>query len=630
MSAKPFGICSGDNSLRIVKKLDGSDVSRLSAFANNAKLEIYAYVTRRLGISGAVLCLYDDKLQSDTELALAFEGVEGSCDVYRITLDFEKHCNGDTNLYYWCLKLFCADGRVQYTDSINNVDFVLSENENIRRTRLLVYDKDFDTPLWAKEGVMYQIFVDRFCRGSEKVPAREDAVMIDDWYEGIPEYPEKNGDALANNSFFGGTLYGVVEKLDYLKELGVSVLYFCPVFKAYSNHKYDTGDYETVDEMFGGDEAFDLLCKKAKEKGMRIVLDGVFNHTGDNSKYFNRYGSYRDVGAYQSKDSEYYNWYNFENHPDKYEAWWGIEILPRIKGNTEAVRNYFLSENGIVRKWLKRGISGWRLDVADELDEDFLKGIRQSAKTEKKDSLIIGEVWENAADKVSYNKRREYFRGKELDSVMNYPIKNAIIDFVKSANAKDFYNAVTDVYSSYPPFCSAVLMNIIGTHDTERILTVLAGQSSEGKTNKELSAMKLSEKQLEEGIKRLMVASCLQFTLPGMPSIYYGDEAGVEGYHDPFCRRPYPWGRENKRILEHYKKLCKIKREQASLHTADLEFEEYEHGFVVFTRGEILVLVNVSDSEKSYKIHHPKTDLVEGNKIGGEITLSPMSFKILK
>ena len=493
-----------------------------------------------------------------------------------------------------------------------------------------MYNKDFSTPDWAKNGVMYQIFVDRFCKGNKKVPVRKDCKINDDWYDGIPEFAAKNGDPLENNMFFGGTLWGVIEKLDYLKELGVNILYFCPIFKAFSNHKYDTGDYETVDEMFGGDEAFFELVKEAKRRDMRIVLDGVFNHTGDDSKYFNRYGKYKGVGAYQSKDSEYYDWYKFEDFPDKYEAWWGIEILPRLMGDNKKVQDYFLSQKGIVRKWIKSGIDGWRLDVADELSESFLEGLNKAAKQEKSDALVIGEVWENAADKVSYDKRRKYFRGKQLDSVMNYPVKYAIIDFIKDKNAEKFYNSVTEIYSSYPQFCSDVLMNLVGSHDTERILTILGGESPEGKTNAELSTKKMTPEQLLDGIQKLKVASVLQFTLPGMPMIYYGDEAGMEGYHDPFCRRPYPWGRENKDLLSHYTRLCHIKREEKSLHSSPLEFVCHNDGLVVYKRGSLLILVNTSDEEKTFEVKGKYTELLLGKPEKDEVILPAMSAKILK
>ena len=616
------------NFIKIKKSAKGKSASPRGAFSCSEVLKIDLEISRKFGISALYLCLEDDNKGEYHEIELPVVETFCSTDCYSYTLDFKKLCDGD-GLFFWKLKL-CAGNKCYYSHSINNVDYCFSDLDSTKPFRVLVYKDDFKTPDWAKNGVMYQIFVDRFCKGNKKVPVREDCKINDDWYEGIPEFPEKTGDPLKNNMFFGGTLWGVIEKLDYLKDLGVNILYLCPIFKAFSNHKYDTGDYETVDEMFGGDGAFDELIKEAKKRDMKIILDGVFNHTGDDSKYFNRYGKYKNVGAYQSQDSEYFDWYKFESFPDKYEAWWGIEILPRLMGDNKSVKDYFLSEKGIVRKWIAKGIDGWRLDVADELSESFLEGLNMAAKTEKKDALIIGEVWENAADKVSYGKRRKYFRGGQLDSVMNYPVKYAIIDFIKDKNAEKFYNSVTEIYSSYPSFCSDVLMNLIGSHDTERILTILGGEDSKGKTNAELSTMRMTAEQLCDGIRKLKVASVLQFTLPGIPMIYYGDEAGMEGYHDPFCRRPFPWGRENKELLSHYTRLSHIKGEEESLNGEPLEFVYHNDGLVVYKRGDITVLVNVSDEEKSYGMKGKYTELLEGKAEKDEIVLSPMSAKILK
>ena len=614
--------------IKIKKSAKGKDAFGRGAFSCSEKLKLELEISRKFGVTKVYLCLDDDNNGTYSEIEISVEETYCGTDFYSYTFDFGKLCDKD-GLFFWKIKL-CAGGKCYYSHSINNVDYCFSDLNSTKPFRLLVYKSDFSTPDWAKGGVMYQIFVDRFCKGNKKVPVRDDCKINDDWYEGIPEFAEKNGDPLDNNMFFGGTLWGVVEKLDYLKELGVNILYLCPIFKAFSNHKYDTGDYETVDEMFGGDKAFDKLVKEAKKRDMRIILDGVFNHTGDDSKYFNRYGKYDSIGAYQSQNSEYSDWYKFESFPDKYEAWWGIEILPRLMGDNEKVRDYFLSEKGIVRKWLKKGIDGWRLDVADELSEGFLEGLNKAAKTEKEYALIIGEVWENAADKVSYGKRRKYFRGGQLDSVMNYPVKYAIIDFIKDKNAEKFYNSVTEIYSSYPSFCSDVLMNLVGSHDTERILTILGGEDARGKTNAELSTKRMTKEQLCDGVRKLKVASVLQFTLPGIPMIYYGDEAGMEGYHDPFCRLPFPWGRENKELLSHYTVLSHIKREEKHLHGKPLEFICHNDGLLVYKRGDIMVLVNVSDEEKTFEMTGRYTDLLDGTTQKDTITLSSMSAKILK
>ncbi len=629
MLATSLSFSQIENEITLTKIKGGSNVTFIGAFEEKSKIEIYIEISRKIGSCGVTLIVDNDNLGTRDFVPFTFEETDFVKDKYKCEIDLGKEFDGGDGLLYWKIRFDC-NGKTYYTGSRNNAEIYITDDENARPFRMLSYSCGFETPSWAKEGVMYQIFVDRFNKGSVQVPIRDDCVVCDDWYTGIPEFAENPGDPLKNNTFFGGTLWGVVEKLDYLCDLGVNILYFCPIFKAYSNHKYDTGDYETVDEMFGGDKAFEVLVAEAKKRGMRIILDGVFNHTGDDSKYFNRYGKYKTTGAYQSKHSKYYDWYHFTLFPEVYESWWGIDILPRINGNSPKVKEYFLGEKGIVRKWLSKGVDGWRLDVADELDEDFLEKLRLSAKTEKSDSLVVGEVWENAADKVSYDKRRKYFRGKQLDSVMNYPVKSAIIELVKYGNADKFYDCVTDIYASYPKQCSNVLLNLIGSHDTDRILTVLAGDSNEGKSNRELSTLKMTKEQLTEGEKRLKVASVLQFTLPGIPMIYYGDEAGMEGYHDPFNRRPYPWGKENKELVYHYKKLSKIKREERSLHTEMPTFLCHDDGLVVFKRGSVYTLINVSGKEKTFRLGGTYSNLLTGGAEKDNISLLPMSAKIIK
>ncbi len=577
-----------------------------SAFAFSEKPVFTLHLARKIGVCRARMALISDKTAKRTVLDFYYTDTQGAVDTYELTLPLDTLCENEPNgLFYFQIELLLGT-EIRYLSSINNIDFSFAEDEkDISLFRLLVYADGYQTPKWAKNAVMYHIFVDRFATSGEKyIPVREGAVLNTDWEHGVPKYAPYPGAPLDNNEFFGGNLYGVAEKLDYLKDMGVNLLYLSPIFKAYSNHKYDTGNYMTVDEMFGGDEAFAYLLKQAKKRGIRVILDGVFNHTGDDSLYFNRYGRYPGHdGAYQKEDSPYHDWYCFEKFPDKYDSWWGIDILPKLNNNNPDTRNYFLGENGVVRKYLKMGIAGWRLDVADELPSDFLTELRTAVKTESPDALVLGEVWENAADKIAYGYRREYLSGFQLDSVMNYPIKNAIIDYIKTADAEHFYHTVTDIYSSYPPEVSAVLMNLIGTHDTERILTVLGEKSAANLSNDRKATKHLSAGAREKAVHLLKIASLLQFTLPGMPSVFYGDEAGLEGYGDPFCRRPYPWGREDKRLIEHYKTLMHLKRDHAALHNASLDFASVGDGVIVFRRTSaketLAIVCNLAPCEKA-------------------------------
>ena len=614
----------------------GEKASEKGAFPLSLSLSFALKISRRLGICACRLHVENALDSKRFDLDFVYTKTELCDDIYTLSIDFKKLCeNRDSCLFYYYITLYSDENNIFYISSVNNFDFEITRDESdIKRFRLLLYSDGFETPDWAKSAVMYHIFVDRFSKSQKHtIPQRADSVIIEDWENGIPEFAPYNGAPMKNNTFFGGNLYGICEKLPYLKDLGINVIYLSPIFKAYSNHKYDTGDYECVDEMFGGQKAFDELITKAQRLGIRIILDGVFNHTGDDSKYFNKYGSYNSVGAYQSKDSIYANWYDFKEFPDKYSCWWGIKILPKLNNVNPETVEYFLGSEGIVRKWLKHGTSGWRLDVADELPSEFLDILRKAVKTQNPDALIIGEVWENAADKIAYGKMREYFLGNQLDSVMNYPIRNAIIDFCTKRDAESFYNTVTDIYSSYPPFCSAVLMNILGTHDTERILTVLSGVSGEKKTNAELSQMRLDEELRNKAVDLLKTASVLQFTLPGMPSVFYGDEAGLEGYHDPFCRRPFPWGHEDSDLTEHYKKLCQIKRHFKALHGAELKFTAHTGSFICFEREhdgqKLIIAVNLSDKPVTNLLDGVYTDLLSHESFSRTLNANPAKAYIL-
>lgn len=533
------------------------------AFPEGDKLTFTLEIDRSVGASNVNMRLYSDKVQSNEYRLFDYIGLKDDRDIYRLKIDLNE-----VGLYYYDITYDSIDTRVYIS----------------RDKQLTVYAADFTTPDWLKGGVIYQIFVDRFNRGGE-VPVRDDAVMIGDWENGEPEYAKERGGRIPNNTFFGGTLYGVADKLEYIASLGVNCIYLCPIFEAYSNHKYDTADYEKIDEMFGGEEAFDHLIKRADSLNIRIILDGVFNHTGDNSKYFNRYKKYGNGGAYNDTSSPYYDWYTFKDYPDDYECWWDIDILPRIKSDNESYKKYILGDNGIIKKYLRRGASGWRLDVADELSDDFLKELRSSARNEKPDALILGEVWEDASNKISYGVRKSYLQGKELDSVMNYVMRDAIISFVKNANAKEFAAAATNLYNHYPKCVSDVLMNILGTHDTGRILNEIGASFPEGMTNDEACAFRLAPDVKKNAKSLLKSAWLICSTIPGVPCIYYGDEAGMEGWGDPFCRRPYPWGREDADLVEYYRCVGRFRRSNPLYRDGVFRIEYAEGKVLAFSRS---------------------------------------------
>lgn len=562
------------NGIKIFKYVRGADVSEYGAFPLSESLTFKIRMPRSFASAAPVLRIAPDG-GTDRDVRFTFSDGDGAYDTFEASIEpSELLGNADGLLYYTFV--FPNGEDTLFASSVNNVDFELVRNSEYR-FRLLIYREDYTTPEWVRGATMYHIFVDRFCRGDGEVGYRRDAVIDGDWNEGIPQYAEYPGADVSNNVFFGGNLWGVAEKLDYLKSLNVNVIYLSPVFEAASNHKYDTGDYLRVDGGFGGDTAFEHLLKKAGEKGIRVILDGVFNHTGDDSRYFDRYGNYGG-GAYGDPESPYRDWYRFKSGGEEYECWWGIRILPKLDHGNADCRSFFTSRDGIGASYVKKGISGWRLDVADELSDEFLDEFRRSVKEASGDrALIIGEVWENAADKVAYGARRRYLRGLQLDSVMNYPLRNGIIAFVgEEGNAEALYDVLTEIYGSYPRRTCDSLMNIIGTHDTERILTVLGGDPGDGCSNRELSLKRMTADQHARAVRLLKIASAIQYTVFGFPSVYYGDEAGMEGYRDPFCRRPFPWGREDKALLAHYRLLGEIRSRHQAF--AGGHFSILEHG----------------------------------------------------
>ena len=609
----------------IKKEIDGVDVSTRGCFAFGECPEFTVEAPRKLGASAVVMRIHRDGC-GDNDYPFEFISTDMVIDTYKLTLDTAALCEGESDGLFYYEILFLRGEDTLFTSTENNVTFSL-ERYSDRRFLLLVYKKDFATPSWFHGSVMYQIFVDRFYRGEGEVGTRDDVVMNDDWENGVPQYVEHQGESIKNNMFFGGNLWGVAEKLDYLKSLGVGVIYLNPVFKAYSNHKYDTGDYFEIDSMFGGKAAFENLIKKANECGIRIILDGVFNHTGDNSLYFDKYGEYGGVGAYSNENSEYRNWYSFMGSRDRYDSWWGIKILPRLNHANEDCRRYFTGDNGVGAEYIKQGIAGWRLDVADELSDSFLDEFCATVKKESNgEAIIIGEVWENATEKIAYGKRRKYLRGSQLDSVMNYPLRKGIMRFVLDGDSEFLSDILQSIYSTYPKTVCDSLMNILGTHDTERALTVFGKGDDEtcDDDGSQLAVRRLSGVDKEKAIRKMKLATAIQFTVYGVPSVYYGDEAGLEGYRDPFCRMPYPWGREEKELVELYRALG-IMREKNRELFAEGEFNvlDYYDGFIAYSRTnkkeKICILANAKDVDLEYSLSGKWCSVIDGKRFDGNV-----------
>ncbi len=596
-----------------------------AAYQKNEKCTLSLYLPRKLGATEVeVIILSEDLNEVFFTVKAQYLDFSGEFDVYSVNLPLDKTGVG---LFFGKIKIKTLIGAV-YAHK-NSDELAFSIDPLATAFQLTVSDFLYDAPSDKFGGIIYHIFVDRFAKGKNP-PKRNDAIMIEDWYSEIPEYPEYPGAYLENNTFFGGTLWGIAEKLDHIKSLGVNLIYLSPIFEAYSNHKYDTGDYMKIDEGFGGEEAFINLIKEAEKRGIGIILDGVFNHTGADSVYFNKFNKYSDIGAYQSKDSHYFSWYDFQDHPNKYTSWWGIEILPRINPSVKSCEAFLL---GVVQKYAKMEIRGFRLDVADELSDEFIAKIKATLESEIENSILYGEVWEDASNKIAYDVRKKYYLGKELDGVMNYPARRAIISFLRSGETAELNYLFHEVIPNAPKRIRDAQMNLLGTHDTERIITVLGGEDSGGKSNDYLLSARLNENEKKLAKERLYMAYAISATLPGIPSVFYGDEAGLEGYSDPFNRRSFPWGYEDEEILNFYKKIGKIRNENSVYRQGSFKPLLTNSDFLIFERREkdLLFITAVNNSNKIQKLEFKKdANALIGDYKARVIDVSPYSVEIIK
>lgn len=527
---------------------------RSCAFELATDNSVRVYLPRALGTTSANLEIYyESKSRIAYRIPLAWKGSARGYDIYDGSVGELR-----VGLYFFRVEVVTSCGTLYGVKNGEKV-FFSYDGDLANAFQLSVSSFSSPTPKAEYGGILYHVFVDRFFRYGKSV-ARKDAILDADFTEGIPEYPKYPGAPLKNNTFWGGTLWGVTEKLPYLSSLGVTLIYLSPIFEAASNHRYDTGDYMRVDPMLGGEEALKDLIDQAKAYGIGVVLDGVFNHTGADSVYFNREGRYAALGAYQSQSSPYYNWFEFQTFPDQYTSWWGIDILPRLRTDFKEVQDFFVGHGGVVRRYAKMGVRGFRLDVADELPDAFISRIKTALLEENPHSILYGEVWEDASNKIAYGKRRKYYLGKELDGVMNYPVRTGILDYLCHKKTDSLRYALTEVTENTPSRILHLQMNLLGTHDTVRILTALGSENVEGLDNAALRKKRLTQDRYDLAKRRLMAAYTVLATLPGIPSIFYGDEAGLEGYSDPFNRMPFPWQNEDEEIQNHYKTIGSIRR----------------------------------------------------------------------
>ena len=604
--------------------------SKFGAVEEGTSVVFRIVMPRNFSVSYAFLAVKEEFTQEKQLIPMQWECMQGDSEEWW-RAEFTPSKAG---LYFYHFEYDTPFGR---SVILLNKDGCGILNSPGRDWQMTVYEKNFRTPDKFKGGIIYQIFPDRFAfSGKDKKDIPSYRILRSD-RENEPYWkPDERGVTL-NNDFFGGDLEGIRQKLDYLESLGVTCIYLNPIFKAHSNHRYDTGDYLSIDPLLGDEDDFSKMCSDAREKGISVILDGVFSHTGDDSVYFNKYSTYPSRGAYQSKQSPYYNWYKFRRFPDDYECWWGIDILPEVTEENEDFLQFITGENGVLRKWMKLGADGWRLDVADELPDVFLDRLRKAVKAEKEDALVLGEVWEDASNKVSYSVRRSYLLGRQLDSVMNYPFADAIIRFARTGETESFSETVMSVLENYPKAVTDVLMNHIGSHDTMRIINALAGESLMNKPRSWQSGKRLSPKSYEKGVKLVKLASVLQFTLPGIPSIYYGDEIGMEGYADPFNRGCFVEENGEASLLEHYRRLGEIRKNHSCFIEGSFRFVSCERACIAYIREDenvsLLVIANRNETDIEYYLHEEwhSSELILGEGESSFFVRVPaMSAVILK
>ncbi len=528
---------------------------------------------------------------------------------------FRLRAPGTKGLLFYYFQIHFKDGRAPiyiHKEAAPLAGALVSEHEprvgfasgDQEAFRITIYDDALKTPDFFKGRLMYQIFPDRFARGEDATFRMEQAkrqsnakerIFHESFHEDV-DFLGKPETGYMACDFFGGTLLGIQNHLDDLREMGVSILYFNPIFRARSNHRYDAADYMQIDPLLGDEEDFRRLCAEAAARRMKIVLDVSFSHTGADSRYFNKYGRFDSIGAWQEAKgeglSDYSSWYHFyqplgaalqEGQEPVYESWWGFTDLPSVNENDLQFRDYILGEEGVVRHWLRQGAEGFRLDVSDELPDDFLRDLYHTVKTEKPSALVLGEVWEDASAKISYGHYRDFVYGNTHDSVMGYPFRNAVIRFIKGqSDAAQMNEALEEIREHYPPEIFAVSMHHLGTHDTARFVTEVAGAPDPG--TRELQVKQtLSQSQRERGERAYLLAASLMLAYPGMPSIYYGDEYGMEGYRDPFNRRPIERNRKTP-LTAAIKRLGRLRQAHTVLETGHYRLLHAEGSVFAFER----------------------------------------------
>lgn len=593
------------------------------AVENGTNVLFRVGVSRRDSVLGVYLMFSEDKKEAE-KIRMSFEYSDGGIDYYCHTVSLLR-----VGIYWYTFIVEKKNGEIVFGRKNDG----LPGSETVKAWQQTVYKKGWSAASSFAGKIIYQIFPDRFYKSETFtvcLPERKKYAEFKKSNE-LPNYMrDKNGN-LDTDDFFGGNLRGIEEKLDYIKSLGAGIIYLNPIFESHSNHRYDTSDYMKIDPILGDDDALSSLCEKARKKGIRIILDGVFSHTGNDSVYFNEYGTYDSVGAYQSKDSPYFKWYTFQRFPDEYSAWWGIKILPEVKETEPDYLNFITGRGGVLEKWLSLGASGFRLDVADELPDEFLDALYKTVKANSPDSYVVGEVWEDATSKEGFGKRRKYLLGEQMDGVMNYVLKDAVIEYLLSENAERVANAMELLSENYPRPALNCLMNILGSHDTKRILSVLGGYTAADDDFEGQAKERLSPEAREKAVKLLKIGYFLLATLPGCPTIYYGDEIGMEGLRDPLNRKYFEWDNIDTEIYGHFSLMGRIRNENPELQSGEYKTLYAKDSLFAFSRETLTVVANCGEKEMEITFDYDMKELISGKNLkSGKHSLLPYSFLLLR
>lgn len=602
-----------------------SDYKRpFGAIANNSTCKFNLYVESfDPNIKVSFILFEDGKWEQDK--AKEYIMTRKKDNIFSVDVEFTN-----VGYYFYYFKVVEYGKIISIVKNPLNNDSIVSDNI-YNKWQLTVYNSILnDSETGFENSVMYQIFPDSFYREEiRKSGILSDRIIIDTNYAGIIEDGDRKN--IKNNTYYGGNIEGIRRKLSYLKDMGINVIYLNPIFEAHSNHRYNTANFMNLDPLLGTNEEFISFCKDAHNMGIKIILDGVFNHVGADSIYFNKFKRYDILGAYNSKSSTYYSWFknNFYHYPDSYKGWWGdAKGLPAVDTYAPEYIEYICGENGVVKTWLERGADGFRLDVIDELPNEFIDILCSSIK-KYGGKIIIGEVWEDATEKFDmYGKRRRYLLGSQIDTVMNYPFFNCAYSYIKYGDFSNLYNGIMSIFEHYPKYSIKLLMNLLSTHDIERISNRLA---SEGKRE-------FTKEQLAYSRKMLLLLFVMQFTFPGIPCIYYGDEIAMMGKGNLENRRYFNWECKDNSFIQYIKELASLKKNNEALQ-GDFSFLQLTKEVLIYKRvhnkKSIIVIINRSENRYILKDIHcikgiiDKANLIFSTNNFDKYILNPYSAMIL-